>query len=114
MALNAAALNSLASHLGTLITHLSLHSADPGAAGANETSAGREPAGWSEPVDGDITATNAQFTGGASKGPVLYVGYWSAVTAGVFYGSTQLPAGGDVAFNAAGEFTITSLTIDGD
>jgi len=46
---------------------------------------------------------------------VTWVGLWSAVSAGTFYGGFPIPNNGtnDLAFNAAGEYTLNTLTIDG-
>ncbi len=94
------------------ITHLSIHTALPNAAGSNESTAARVAAGWGAAANGDFaTLTNKAFTGGAASGPATYVGFWSASTAGTFYGYQQLT--GDQTFNAAGQYTITSLAITG-
>ena len=58
-------------------------------------------------ADGDITWTGPyNFTGGASGGPAIRVGYWSASTGGTYYGGFLLT--GDQTFNAAGEYTVNS------
>lgn len=111
MALLDAALNVMADAFAAAATHLSLHSADPGGTGANETTAARQLAGWGSAATGDVTASNIAFTGGAASGAVTHVGYWSASTGGTFYGSRALT--GDAAFNAAGEYTVTSVTENG-
>ena len=61
--------------------------------------------------DGDITWSNIAFTGGAASGPVVRVGYWSASTSGTYYGGSLLT--GDATFNAAGEYTVTSVVETG-
>jgi hypothetical protein len=112
MPLTTDTLNALATHLGTLCAHLSLHSGDPGATGANATSAGRQPATWSAAANGDLILSAAKnFTGGAAGGAVTWVGLWSAATGGTFRGA--FPLTGDQTFNAAGEYTLNSLVIDG-
>jgi acetylornithine/succinyldiaminopimelate/putrescine aminotransferase len=94
--------------------YLALHSADPGTTGANPTSAARVAATWSTSTNGDIVTTNKAFTGGAASGAVLYVGFWSAATGGTFRGSQIIPtsAGNDLAFNAAGNYTLNSVAIN--
>lgn len=109
--INDALLNVMATAAGAAATHLSLHSGVPNASGSNETSAGRVAAGWGAAANGDITATNKAFSGGASGGAVGYVGFWSAATGGTFYG--YLPVTGDGTFNSAGEYTLNSVTING-
>lgn len=112
MPLTDAALNAMADHLGTLATHVSLHTADPGATGLNESPAARQPVTWAAAANGDITiSAQENFTGGAASGPATHVGLWSAVTGGTFYGGFALT--GDQTFNAAGEYTLTSLAING-
>lgn len=103
-----AGLNLAADQWGATAAWLSLHSADPTTLGDNETSAGRVSAGWGAASGGAITATNKSFSGGASSGACTHVGYWSASTSGTFYGSRPLT--GDQAFNAAGDYTVDSVT----
>lgn len=94
------------------ISHLSIHTALPNASGSNESTAARVAAGWGAAANGDFaTLTNKAFTGGAASGPATYVGFWSAASGGTFYGYQQLT--GDQTFNAAGQYTITSLAITG-
>jgi hypothetical protein len=112
MALVDAALNAMANHLASIATHASLHTADPGATGTNESTAARQPIAWDAAVNGDISLTATEnFTGGAASGPCTYVGLWSAVSGGTFYGSFALT--GDQTFNAAGEYELEDVTING-
>lgn len=59
---------------------------------------------------GNITWTDVDFTGLDPEQPVPLVGFWSALTGGTFYGTADLT--GDPAASAAGEHTITSLTVN--
>lgn len=111
MPLNDAALNGMAGWLADHATHLSLHADDPGGSGANETTAPRVPANWPAPVSGDLLVSNKDFTNGVPNDPAQYVGLWSAATGGTFYGGFLLS--GDTTFNANGDYTVTSLTING-
>ena len=108
-----AELNNLGTVLAGRITHLQLHSADPGAAGTTGvTSAGRQAVTWSVDADGDLTITGTlNFTGGAANGACTWVSGWSASTGGTFRGAWQLT--GDTTFNSAGEYSLTGLTING-
>ncbi len=95
-------------------THLSIHTALPNASGSNESTAARVAASWPTAANGDFGAlSNKAFTGGAAGGPALYLGFWSNGTlgSGTFYG--YIPLTGDAAFNAAGAYTVTSVTIPG-
>lgn len=111
MPLNAAGLNAQAAGLASVATHLGLATADPGTTGTSPSAAARIAAGWSAPANGDITASNKNFTGGAASGPIHSVTFWSAATGGTYYGNAVLT--GDTSFNAAGEYTLTSVTVDG-
>lgn len=113
MALTDATLNSMGDHLASLCTHASLHTADPGTTGANASAAARQPIVWDAATSGgDISITGTEtFTGGAASGACTHVGLWSALTGGTFRGGFALT--GDQTFNAAGEYTLTDVTING-
>lgn len=107
-----ATLNSLGTSLAALITHVSLHSANPGSTGASETTAARLPVSWNVDADGDLTMTSQKdFTGVAANGAVQFVGLWSALTGGTFRGYHALT--GDATANAAGAYSVTQVTING-
>lgn len=108
MALNDAALVVAANAIAGAITHLQLYSGAPGAAGTTNAVGTRVAATEAVDADGDITWTNVAFTGLTANQAVAHVGYWSASTGGTFYGSSALS--GDLAANAAGEYTVTSIT----
>lgn len=110
MPLTTGALNSMATSLAGIATHLALHTADPGTSGANPSSAARVAAGWTAAANGGITTTNKSFTGGTAGGPVTHVGLWSALTDGTFYGS--FPITGDTSFSTSGTYTLTNLTVN--
>jgi hypothetical protein len=84
MALNNPAMVVAANALRAAMTHMQLHSGDPGAAGtANVTSAARQPVTWSAATaDGDFgLSASVNFTGVAANGATTYVSLWSAITA---------------------------------
>src|SRR3954469_15496520 len=108
--LNTAALQIGRTSIASACAFLSLHSATPNASGSNETTAARVASGIVSTA-GVLTTSSKAFTGGAPSGAVLCVGFWSASTAGTFYGYQTLT--GDSSFNAAGQYTVTSLTITG-
>lgn len=105
--LNNAALVLAANAIDGAITHMSLHSADPGGTGTNAVGT-RVAVSGAVDGDGDITWSNVAFAGLPANQPVSHVGYWSAVTGGTFYGSAALS--GDLAANAAGEYNVVSVT----
>lgn len=114
MPLNNPAMVLAANALRSAITHMQLHSGDPGAAGtSNTTTAARQPVTWSAAAaDGDFGLSAAvNFTGVAANGATTYVSLWSALTAGTWYGNFALT--GDATANSAGEYTVTALTLNG-
>ena len=109
------ALNVAADAMADVITHTSIHTAEPDETGSNESTAPRELITWNAATGGDATMAAAQdFTGGTPNGPALYVGFWGgAGPGGTFYGAKEIPAPGDQAFNAAGGYTVNTLTLPG-
>lgn len=101
--------NALLAGLKTAITHISLHSSDPSTNGANEITGGtpayaRQAVTFGDPSAGSM-ATTASMTFNVPAGAtVAYVGYWSASSAGTFYGSRALDASQN--FATAGTFTV--------
>lgn len=110
MALNDAALVVGATSIKNAITHLQLFSATPNAAGTTNVIGSRVASTGTVDADGDITWTTIAFTGLTANQAVAGVGYWSASTAGTFYGYTAMGGGSDTTANAAGEYTVTSVT----
>lgn len=115
MALNNTAMVVAANALRSAMTHMQLHSGDPGASGtSNVTSAARQPITWSAATsDGDFgLASTVNFTGVAANGATQYVSLWSQLAAGgTWYGNFQLT--GDQTANAAGEYSVTTLNLNG-
>ena len=111
MALNNNGLNVMANALASSFPYLSLHSANPGTTGTAETSAARVAANWSAASDGDITATDRNFTGGTASSAVAYVGIWSAASGGTFGGG--FATSGDATFSGSGEYSLSTFTING-
>lgn len=113
MPLTDTTLNLMGTYLTSIATHLTLHSADPGTTGTSlVATAARIPAVWTVDADGDLTlSSSAAFTGAAASTAVTYVGLWSALTVGTFRGG--FPLTGDTTTNAAGEYTVTQITING-
>lgn len=93
------------------ITHVQLHSTGAVTSSANECSSARMPVTWSVDSDADLTAGPFAFTGVAASGAVVRVGYWTALTSGTYCGGVLLT--GDAAANAAGEYTVDTITETG-
>lgn len=102
-----------AAAVANAITHLSLHSANPGVDGTSElTGSGyaRQPVTWGAASDGEVAATNLPllFTGAASA-PSPFFGGWTSATGGTFVDGGALQ--GDVSLNAEGKYEVTSLRV---
>jgi hypothetical protein len=112
MALNDTILNIGAAAMQAAMTHMAIHTAQPNASGSNESAAARQAITWVTAANGDMVATvDLAFTGGAASGAATHAGFWSASSAGTFYGWYALT--GDQTFNAAGEYTVTGISIPG-
>ena len=112
MALNNDALNVAGDAIATAYPFIAIHTAGGVGSSTDEATSARLAANWSAATDGgNITSGPLEFTGGAASGPAVRVGYWSAATGGTYGGGSLLT--GDQAFNAAGEYTVTSITETG-
>ena len=115
MALTNAAMVAAAEQLQTLLTHARLHNAAAGVAGtANVAASAALAVSWTTPTgDGDFGLDGAlNFSGGTASGNVYSVTLWTGTPgSGTFCGEFVLT--GDTAFNAAGEYTVTAITVSG-
>ena len=108
MALSDAALVVGANAIDVAITHMQLHSGARGAAGTTNAVGARVAVNGTVDADGDIAWANVAFTGLTANQAVAEVSYWSASSGGTYYGGAVLS--GDATANAAGEYTVTSVT----
>ena len=107
--------NSMLDHLGTLITHVSLHTADPGATGTSEVTGGspayaRKPITWAAAAALLKTSSAGVTFDVPGATTVTHLGYWSALTAGTFRGSRPLSA--SETFTGQGTYTLAAGDID--
>lgn len=109
MALNTAGINALMDDGNEAVFYAAI---GDGTTSGDETSNSRIQLTLGAPSSDVITVSNTplEFEGTAAAG-ATHVLFFSASTSGTFYGSQALT--GDQAFNAAGEYSITSLTITG-
>ena len=113
MPYSAAGKNLMLDELAANAVFVSLHDNDPGDNGANEISGGapayaRKAITWNAAAAGVIDSSN-QPELDVPASTVKYVGFWSLVTAGVFYGSADVT---DEVFAAQGTYTITDADLD--
>lgn len=113
MPLNNNGKNVMLDELGSVAVYASLHSGDPSTTGANEISGGspayaRKAITWNAASGGNLdNNANPVFDVPAST-TVAYVGLWSAVTAGTFYGSADVT---DEVFAGQGTYTVTDFDV---
>lgn len=109
MALNANGLNAQVAGLTAVAGYASLHTAEPDANGSSEVTGGtytREAISWAA-ASGGTAVSNAEIVFDVPTGvTITHLGYWSAGTAGTFYGSRALDT--SQTFSSAGTFTIAS------
>lgn len=112
MALNDTILNIGNAAMQTSMAYAAIHTAQPNTSGSNESAADRKAITWETAASGDlVVTTDLEFTGGTGSGAATHIGFWSAETDGTFYGWLALT--GDQTFNAAGEYTVSGVTITG-
>lgn len=112
MGLNATALNVMLDHLGTLITFYSLHTDVVGSGSGGEVTGGspayaRKAAVWNAASAGNMDGDPAVFDVPAGT-TVKRLGFFSAVSAGTFYGDAELT---DEVFAGQGTYTLTDADI---
>jgi hypothetical protein len=93
--------------------YLSLHTADPGATGASESSEGRKAITFGASSNGTQTSTNAQNWASAVGGSYTNFGLWTAASGGTYLRGGALtppisPTSGSAINFATGEFTLTA------
>lgn len=113
MGLNNNAKNVMLDELATVAVYASLHSGDPSTTGANEISGGspayaRKAITWNSAAAGSLDSSNAPVFNVPTGVTVAYVGFWSAVTAGTFYGYADVT---DKVFTSQGTYTLTDADI---
>ena len=77
--------------------------------GGAEVSTNRVAITWTDDGSGGATVSGTESFTGTADAAVDAVGFYSAATAGTYYGNA--PLSGDLAFNAEGNYDVTGLTI---
>ena len=106
--------NAMLNALGALATYVSLHSGDPGENGANEISGGspayaRKTNAWNAASGGSMDNSSTPVFDVPAATTVSYVGFWSALSGGVFYGAANVT---DEVFAGQGTYTLTDADLD--
>lgn len=111
MPLNTAALDVAGEAIAAAITHVQFHTASSGAAGTTAIiPGGRFPIDI-ESTNGNLSlAAPVNATGLTPGASVAFVSFHGAATGGPFYGDAARTTG-DAAVNAAGEYTLNTLSI---
>lgn len=113
MALNDTAKNIMLDALTAVALWVSAHSADPGTTGTSELDGGapayaRKAITWNAASTANADSSNTPVLDIEGGDTVAWIGYWSAVTAGVFYGSADVT---DEVFGGQGTYTLTDADI---
>jgi len=106
--------NAMLDYLASVAVYASLHTGDPGDNGANEVTGGtpayaRKSITWNAAAAGSLDSSNAPAFDVPGSTTVAYVGFWSADTAGTFYGSADVT---DEVFASQGTYTLTDADLD--
>jgi hypothetical protein len=114
MAFSTSGKNAMLDHLASIAVFASLHTADPADSGTNEVSGGspayaRKAITWNAAASGSLdNNANPVFDVPAGM-TVTHAGFWSAATAGTFYGANALSA--SEAFGAQGTYTLSDADL---
>lgn len=106
--LNNSALVTAATAVEAEITHMQLHSSNVGGSWGTGAVGDRVAVSGTVDGDGDITWSDVAFTGLGASQAIGGVSYWTAGTGGENRGGSAVS--GDSTANAAGEYTLTSVT----
>ena len=106
--------NAMLDALGGLAVFVSLHNIDPGESGINEISGGspayaRKAITWDAATAGSLNSSNQPVFDVPAATTIAFVGFWSALTLGVFYGAADVV---DEVFTNQGTYTLTDADLD--
>jgi hypothetical protein len=109
MALNDTALNLMLDELASNASHAALHTSSPGTDGSNELSGTgyeRQTIFWIAASGGTATTDDPIVFTVPGDRTITHIGYWSAGTAGTFYGFRELDS--SQTFATSGTYTIAA------
>jgi hypothetical protein len=99
--------NALLNGLTASVAYTSLHTADPGLSGSAEVTGGaytREDVSWAAAASASVSTSASIVFDVPGSTTIDHLGYWSASTAGTFFGSRALDTAQTYA--TAGTYTI--------
>lgn len=99
--------NLLLNGLASGVTFVSLHTADPGTSGSVEVSASpyaRKSVNWASAASGSVSSASTIVFDVPGSTTINHLGYWSASSAGTFYGSRALDT--EQTYATPGTYTI--------
>lgn len=114
MSINANGKNLALDALAAAVTHLGLHSGDPGSGGSNEIAGGspayaRKAVTWGAASAGSVAMSGGSRVFDVEGGDtVSFIGLWSAISSGTCYGGADVT---DEVFGGQGTYTLTALTL---
>ena len=112
MALNNDAKNLMLDALTAVASHVSAHDGDPGTTGLNELNSvayARETIAFSAAAGGAVDSSDQPVIGINSGDSVTWLGLWSALTLGTYYGSADVVDEGP--WGADGTYTVTDFDV---
>jgi hypothetical protein len=106
--------NLMLNALGGVAGYVSLHTANPGAAGTSEIAGGapayaRRAVTWNAAASANLDSSNQPVFDVPAGVTVTHYGLWSTAVGGVFYGGDPLSA--PEAYGAQGTYTLTDLDL---
>lgn len=106
--------NAMLDALAALAKYVSVHDDSPGDNGANEISGGapayaRKSITWNGAASGILDSSNQPQFDIPAGTYVKYIGFWSAVSGGTFYGYGQVD---EAYFANQGTYTLTDSDLD--
>lgn len=113
MALNNNGLNEMLDGLTGNVAFVSLHTSEPNASGSNEVAGGsyaRQSVTWGTATTGSVSASDEPVFDVPGSTTVSWLGLWSAVTAGTFYGALELT--NPETFGGPGTLTMDEITVN--
>lgn len=113
MGLNSTALDAMLDALGALIGYVSLHTDAVGGGSTNEVTGGspayaRKAITWASASGGNLNSSN-QPVFDVPATTIRRVGFFSAVTAGTYYGDADIT---DETYGGQGTYTLTDADIN--